>query len=108
MVWPFTPRLTLDAPARASALARCDVQRRALAACIAANGAVADRACSSLESTWCECVGLKAAPIQAAAFGECVASGHVDCGKELTALRSALKAAGLYPPPPLTPKRRRG
>lgn len=107
-MWPFKPRPTLSPDARAAALAACDAQRTALAACRAANGpALADRACASLDATLCECLGLRAARGEAAAFGECVAAGGVDCARELAALRAALGRAGLYPPPPREARGRR-
>lgn len=79
----------------------------------AAASSLAERACSPLATTLLECLSQKAAPEQAAAFAECVASGGrkskgkaPDCGFEVEAMRSALRRAKLFPFPPLRPPRR--
>jgi len=130
-MWPFSPRSSVTAKQRGAALGRCDAQRRAYAACIAANSGggeasssststssstsssakLAERACASLATTLLECLSQKCAPEQAAAFAECVSTGkskgrEPNCGREVEAMRSALRKAKLFPFPPLQPPRR--
>ena len=126
-MWPFSSRSSVTAEERGAALGRCDAQRRAYAACIAANSLIGDsssplstssaqaklaeRACASLATTLLECLSQKCAPEQAAAFAECVATGKSkgkkpNCGLEVEAMRSALRKAKLFPFPPLQPPRR--
>lgn len=129
-MWPFSSRSSVTAEERGAALGRCDAQRRAYAACVAANSLssgdsssppstsssaaqakLAERACASLATTLLECLSQKCAPEQAAAFAECVATGKSkgkkpNCGLEVEAMRSALRKAKLFPFPPLQPPRR--
>ena len=126
-MWPFPSRSSVTPEERGAALGRCDAQRRAYAACVAANSfsssgdasssttststKLAERACASLATTLLECLSQKCAPEQAAAFAECVATGKSkgkkpNCGLEVDAMKTALKRAKLFPFPPLQPPRR--
>lgn len=85
---------------------RCAAVASAHRHCVAASGSDAPSACAALETSLLGCLAKDAAPREFEVFTKCVnkamsarGKGPTACAEETSAMRKAVAAAGLWPPP---------